>query len=398
MARSALSSNRTALTRSRNELHPQSYNTYNYGDSFMSSGSVSIGESLRLFTSELHSYNAGGATGGWTTAQIKTEFDATYPIDNINLYLYGTGINSILGVVATATIKSEIASVIDTILAAGDDVLIIGPNPWYGHASWTAGKQAATDEIIDWLATTYPNNFVPTYDALESSTVPNQLAAQFLTNNQDTTNLHINDNGRRKVEELISGFLFYRDSPQTITSPQVGDYVVGGRDSSTWETDDAVISTDCSVLMQDGTYASDRGIIPPYTAGITSGVKVANFTGAADGTAVIASFDIRPGVYDWFRADIQTNAGLHTLIINAVTQEKGTAGNLGASLISIEKLDRGWSRVTFNIPGGNNTGSTANYLKCFACQNSTTVGLSLGGGADGFTPAFYIDNFTMVDA
>lgn len=187
-----------------------------YGDSF-TNDSGDIGAGLEAGVQSVFSLLRRGV-GGNNSTQIRTVFDANFPDAGDTFVIIEGGINDIAsaGADPNAILRANIAAMMTTALASGQDVILVGVGPWSNSGSWTEARQGYTDTYNAWAASTYPSNFVDVVAAIGDG---DALAAEY----DSGDGLHPNPAGFRAIDAaIIPVFPDIGDGSYTIDSPSGG--------------------------------------------------------------------------------------------------------------------------------------------------------------------------------
>lgn len=353
-----------------------------YGDSQVDPAATStvdpIGWDMHLFTSRVVTYN-DQATGGWRLDQIRIQYDTTAPIAGTNADLIQGGINDIVQDRLLSLMIADTLHIMNTSLLAGRFVLLIGMTPMgTAHASYTIARNQKILDYNTWGRTTFPNQFVETYDDIGDSVTPGDIALAYQKN---STDLHISDNGCRRIGQNIGSKLFTLSNVDL--TPKVNNINDAPRDMTAWNVVNCNVGGPL-VKLADGSFSALKGLLPDDTVSSTKVITNSYTATIPDATPIVVTVHLRPGQFRWVRLQYSDNAGTqHVRYVDIIGFIQGT----GTANWVPSKAAHGWVKVELAIDSG--TGAAVN--------NNTDVrpvtgdGLIATVGINTSQPMMYID-------
>ena len=384
---------RTALTVPRFPI--SALNLYNmewYGDSQVDIGATStadnIGGGLRLFTCTNY-VKRDFATGGWRLDQIRGTFVATFPLAGSNCVGLQGGINDVVQDISLSVMQGHMAFMADTVIAAGTHQLIITSiTPMMTtHAAYTVARGKKILDFNAWAAATYTDYYVDTYTPLESVTVPGDLAPEYRKySSPSTVDLHIGDNGCRKLEEVIA--VSKLQNVNTSLTVVAGNITEFPRVMTSWSSQVNCSIGGPSILLADGTYSTLKGILP---LSLLDTVKQFSdsYTAVSANQTVKVKILLRPGELKWCRMSYSNNASTAFVrYLNLIDLIRGA----GTGDWRMRRIGNGWVEC-FLICTNGATGTAANNINLQPSRADSTPGnvaLTLEA------PLMYVDSAEMI--
>ena len=377
---------------------PNSYNTAIFTDSFGDQAALGTqkiaAESLALFTSQYYRVfrSAVGGTpkysnGGYRLDQVRTVFETNFPLlpYYITNIIIGGGINDAVADRALNLMTADIAAIANAVISNGNyNLQILIPSPFSSaHASRNASRIQKLLDYRAYVLANYAEYAIDLYSGLGAASDISTLDPFYI---KTTTDLNPNDNGFRKIDELIGRKLFTRGTLSL--TPHAGNLTPKPRSLSTWTFLSNLTLGGASTMLADGSFSTANGLI--NNAAIAGQLQDSWAAGIVpNATAVELTILFRPGIFVWERFSFSDNQGLtYNAYVNCLTAELGTLFGTGVKTTSARIFGGGFVELKMLFTTG--TGTTANVVNIQpATADAAPVVVAQTG------PSVYVDLFQI---